>query len=444
MPADEPTCVLIAIRDRSIAEGVAALLDPEAFDVYLATSGAAAIDVLHREPVGVVVCDHGIGDGAGGDVSGMDVFASADELRAGAARIALVEASELPQSQRALDEGRVDRLVLTPWPARTVERAISESAAMASLARENARLRATIAQGAGRADSAAGAEPSDGEPGASKGSADPTRALRSGLERLKSAQAESEQAARGIAGLLLKTLEMDRPGSELHAKRVSIAAVLIGRAAGVAGRDLAQLQLAALLHEIGWSPALFGGASDGLTERRAAVRASKLLAGFPGMAQPSQAIGSVHDRFDGRGSRRSGDQIPLWSRIIAVADVLDVAAHRDEWPGRADVIAGLRGVTAESGEHLDPELVRHLGEIDFAGRLHKTAWEHAAVVSSALSAGMVLAAPVQHQGETLFAEGTGLNGAMIAKIRSVYPDQAGARVKITCDLRLPAPAREAA
>ena len=63
-PATEPICVLIAMRDRAIAEAVAGQLDPESFDVYLATSAGAAVDVLHREPVSGSIGTQHTGGGA--------------------------------------------------------------------------------------------------------------------------------------------------------------------------------------------------------------------------------------------------------------------------------------------------------------------------------------------------------------------------------------------
>ena len=67
---------------------------------------------------------------------------------------------------------------------------------------------------------------------------------------------------------------------------------------------------------------------------------------------------SHHERWDGRGYPRglAGEAIPLFARIVAVADVFDALssrrAYKDAWP-RERIDSFFRD---EAGRHFDPEL----------------------------------------------------------------------------------------
>jgi putative two-component system response regulator len=69
-----------------------------------------------------------------------------------------------------------------------------------------------------------------------------------------------------------------------------------------------------------------------------------------------------HERWDGRGYPRglSGEAIPLFARIVTVADVFDALSSRrsykDTWP-RAKIVAFFE---EQIGNHFDPELAEIL------------------------------------------------------------------------------------
>jgi putative two-component system response regulator len=71
-----------------------------------------------------------------------------------------------------------------------------------------------------------------------------------------------------------------------------------------------------------------------------------------------------HERWDGRGYPRgiAGEAIPLFARIVAVADVFDALsskrAYKDAWP-REKITAFFR---EEAGKHFDPTLATLLVE----------------------------------------------------------------------------------
>ena len=71
-----------------------------------------------------------------------------------------------------------------------------------------------------------------------------------------------------------------------------------------------------------------------------------------------------HEKWDGTGYPRglAGEAIPLFARIVAVADVYDALAssraYKEAWP-RERIVALFE---QEAGRHFDPELARSLVE----------------------------------------------------------------------------------
>jgi response regulator RpfG family c-di-GMP phosphodiesterase len=141
-----------------------------------------------------------------------------------------------------------------------------------------------------------------------------------------------------------------------------------------------RLQIAALLHDVGKvgvADAILGkpGPLDA-EERSAMERHTEIGGSLFGLfrsefdeAARDVALGH-HERWDGRGypgetngagerRGRSGEEIPLFARIVAIADVYDALTSRrpykEPWP-EEKVIAHLE---AEAGRHFDPELVAH-------------------------------------------------------------------------------------
>jgi HD-GYP domain-containing protein (c-di-GMP phosphodiesterase class II) len=72
-----------------------------------------------------------------------------------------------------------------------------------------------------------------------------------------------------------------------------------------------------------------------------------------------------HERWDGHGyiGGLKGEEIPLVSRIVAVADVFDALTHqrpyKDPWP----VDDAIREIEHQSGQQFDPQVVSALRQI---------------------------------------------------------------------------------
>ncbi len=88
-------------------------------------------------------------------------------------------------------------------------------------------------------------------------------------------------------------------------------------------------------------------------------RAEQLLGKIPQLAALAVIVGAHHERIDGRGypNRLSGSEIPLESRIIAVADAFHAMIGWRSYKEVLPVSSALAELMANAGTQFDPVVV---------------------------------------------------------------------------------------
>jgi response regulator RpfG family c-di-GMP phosphodiesterase len=149
-------------------------------------------------------------------------------------------------------------------------------------------------------------------------------------DALAAIRIDSDEALDGSLAML--TLS-DRD-AYAHAYRVTAMAVSVGRAMHLSEDDLAALERAALLHDLGKlavpeavlrKPAPLTPEEEEILRRHPAIGA-ELVRPVPYLAPAADLIAAVHEHVDGHGYPHGlrGDDVPLGARIIAVAEAYDV------------------------------------------------------------------------------------------------------------------------
>jgi putative nucleotidyltransferase with HDIG domain len=167
---------------------------------------------------------------------------------------------------------------------------------------------------------------------------------------------------RGFNGVL----EAKDPGTMGHSRRVEFHAIRIGAYLGLNAAALQDLRLAATLHDIGkvgLPDHILNKPSDLTANEYARVRehagvGAAMLAQL-GSYEVIDGVRHHHERWDGTGypTQLAGEEIPLFARIIAVADTYDAITSTRPYRSQSGREVGVKILMEEAGKQLDPDCV---------------------------------------------------------------------------------------
>jgi putative nucleotidyltransferase with HDIG domain len=188
----------------------------------------------------------------------------------------------------------------------------------------------------------------------------------------------------GLLSTVLQTLSMRDAMTARHSAAVARYAREVARLLGVSEREQELIHTAALLHDIGKFifPDSILFADRKLTDEEWEIvklhpeQGAKLVRRIEGYGPVAEIIHSHHERFDGRGYPRGlqGDEIPLGSRIISVADTYDVMTSRDSYRRPVSSEAAIVELRRVAGSQLDSTVVEAFVQMIESGRI---AFQHA-------------------------------------------------------------------
>jgi hypothetical protein len=157
------------------------------------------------------------------------------------------------------------------------------------------------------------------------------------VRQLNSTNEELHRSNRELLELTVTTLEARDPYTSGHSKRVSQYSKMMGQAAGLHMRQLERLSIAALLHDVGkihevFAPILLKPGKLSPEERAVMeshpIKGAELVRISSHLRDTVEPIRHHHEAWDGSGypDALAGEAIPLFSRIIAIADTIDAMA----------------------------------------------------------------------------------------------------------------------
>ncbi len=169
---------------------------------------------------------------------------------------------------------------------------------------------------------------------------------------------------------LMAALEVATPYSSGHSSRVADLTDRMASQLGVTGESAASLHFAALLHDLGMvsiAPRVPRNATADDVIYLAAIQEHpeegvQMLANIDFLAPALPGILHHHERFDGLGypAGLAGEDIPLFARIIAVADAFDSLTTSRSYRAELDPEEALGRLWDRAGTQLDPSVVETL------------------------------------------------------------------------------------
>ena len=151
-----------------------------------------------------------------------------------------------------------------------------------------------------------------------------------------------------------------------HSVRVAYYCVLLGKEIGLDDEELYELEMAALFHDIGkiaipdsilLKPSRL--TEDEFNEMKThPAKTAEILEGFSHFDLVSKYAKYHHERWDGRGYPEGlkGERIPLYSRMILLADTFDAMTSSRTYRKGLDDEVAFNEIIEFSGSQFDPGL----------------------------------------------------------------------------------------
>ncbi len=182
------------------------------------------------------------------------------------------------------------------------------------------------------------------------------------LERAKEQARMGNQTVFAIA----KTVDAKDENTSQHSSRVAEYSVLIAREMGFTDDECENLRKAALLHDIGkiGIPDRILNKPGKLTTeeydlmKSHVTRGAEILKDFTMIEHLSDGVLYHHERYDGKGYVQGlkGKEIPLYGRIIGVADAFDAMTANRVYRKRLDFKTVLEELLRCRGTQFDPDI----------------------------------------------------------------------------------------
>jgi putative nucleotidyltransferase with HDIG domain len=201
-----------------------------------------------------------------------------------------------------------------------------------------------------------------------------------GIRQLNTTNLELEQTNRELLELMIKSIEARDPYTSGHSRRVHDYALTIARTLGLGNKVVEEIGTAALLHDVGkiydkYAPILLK--ESRLTPEEWAVvkqhpdDGAALVSTMTKLRDVVPAVRHHHENWNGTGYPQglAGEDIPIASRVIMLADTLD--AMTSKRPYRNPL--GEEDVRQEfircRGQQFDPAMVDRLLAADFWAKI---------------------------------------------------------------------------
>jgi response regulator RpfG family c-di-GMP phosphodiesterase len=300
------------------------------YDVVTATSGGEGLELLALHEFAVIISDQRMPS-----MTGVEFLKRAADMRSQTVRIILSGHTDVDDLVESINSGVVYKYITKPWLNPDLQQTVRRAMEYYETLRNQFRLKHEN-------------------------------------ERLET---RLKTTIRGFVNFAMEMLDMRHPEVSQHARRTARYAQAIGESLGIEDRELEQLFMAAFLHEVAHiripGHLLSGAASLRGTELRLFLdyfnRGVKFLGDIPDFKEIAEVVSFQHEHFDGSGypNNLTEDQIPLHSRIIAIADAYDEMREPRLPIEGFDHESALIILKSAAGRKYDPELISVFCNLEF-------------------------------------------------------------------------------
>jgi putative nucleotidyltransferase with HDIG domain len=341
--------VLFVDDEINILKAIQRLLRNEPVQVLCASRAQEALGLLAQHACQVVVTDQRMPE-----MSGVDLLSSVRERHPDIVRMMLTGYTEMTIAVDAINRGEIFRLITKPWNDEELKATIRQACDHHDLKQEIRRLnQVTREQNFKLQDMNRNLEGKVRER---------TKQLAQKHQELRTAYVETIKA-------LAEAVDAKDTYTRGHSERVGVYASKIAREMGFPKEFIERVYIAGVLHDvgkIGVRDAVITKPDRLTPEEYAEIMehpevGAKILEPVSFLADIVPCVRHHHEWFDGsnRGypHRLRGEQIPLPSRIILVADTVEAMTSDRPYRKCMSLDQVLRELTKYSGSQFDPVCV---------------------------------------------------------------------------------------
>ncbi len=325
--------VLVVDDDPMIVKALCRILEGAGFSPHGCESPIAAISWARSHAPGLIVADYMMPA-----MNGVELLLALRELHPTAPRLLLTAVSDFKIAMEAVNAGGVYRLLTKPWTQAELVATIQQAWDVGELRRANELLQNELA--------ARNAELLE---------------INYGLEATV-----KERASQLLEGMV-QALDFRDTETQWHSRRVSLYARRLARAIGLSGTELVDVEIGALLHDVGKI-----GVRDSVLLKPAPLTPDewvemkrhpdigfKLLGKIPWLAHAAQIVLEHQERWDGKGYPRAlaGEQISLGARIFSIVDALDAICSDRPYRKGSSLEVALAELARCGGKQFDPTVL---------------------------------------------------------------------------------------
>src|SRR5579872_1655769 len=193
-------------------------------------------------------------------------------------------------------------------------------------------------------------------------------------EQLRNAQLENQirDLHSNFVCCLNQLLDLRDLNTGLHSTRLAEWGLLVARSLGVSERDMYELEMGALLHDIGkvGVPDNILNKPGRLTDEEYEVVKRNpefgwtVIRKLKGLEQSSLYVLHHHENFDGTGypAKLKGHETPIGARIVSVIDAFDAMVSARPYRKGMPIPEALKRLHDVAGKQFDPAVVNSFTE----------------------------------------------------------------------------------
>lgn len=195
-----------------------------------------------------------------------------------------------------------------------------------------------------------------------------TSSLEVSTRKLKKHADQLRELFMGSVSALVTAIDAKDPYTRGHSRRVQIISLTLGRQMGLTTDELTELEVSALMHDIGKlgvdelllrKPGLLTTSEREALEQHP-VFGAEIMRHIPMFKNMLPGMLHHHERWDGSGypDGLTGHKIPLYGRIISVADTFDAMTSSRPYQETLTYEEARELIVGWSGTRYDPEVVK--------------------------------------------------------------------------------------